>query len=171
MSTHHQADQTPTPRYKPYKGPAGGWGALISVAQAWLTSDNALKNLRMMLKTNQNGGFDCPGCAWGDSPESGMVKFCENGAKAVNWEATKRRVDGAFFAKHSVTSLLEQSDYWLEYQGRLTEPMRYAAGFVAHVRAVGEVVGAVFAHEQLVQERGFVRGAARGVEDLSLIHI
>lgn len=127
MSTHHQADQKPVARYKPYKGPAGGWGALISVAQAWLTSDNALKNIRMMLKTNQNGGFDCPGCAWGDSPESGMVKFCENGAKAVNWEATKRRVDAAFFAKHSVTSLLEQSDYWLEYQGRLTEPMSYNA--------------------------------------------
>ena len=127
MSQHHQADPTPTPRYKPYKGAAGGWGALISVAQAWLTSDNALKNLRMMLKTNQNGGFDCPGCAWGDSPESGMVKFCENGAKAVNWEATKRRVDAAFFAKHSVTALLEQSDYWLEYQGRLPGPMRYDA--------------------------------------------
>lgn len=127
MSQHHQADQKPVPRYKPYKGAAGGWGALISVAQAWLTSDNALKNLRMMLKTNQNGGFDCPGCAWGDSPESGMVKFCENGAKAVNWEATKRRVDAKFFAKHSVTALLEQSDYWLEYQGRLTEPMVYDA--------------------------------------------
>ncbi|WP_223588937.1 FdhF/YdeP family oxidoreductase [Pseudomonas sp. A-R-19] len=125
MSQHRQADQTPVPRYKPYKGPAGGWGALISVAQAWLTSDNALKNLRIMLKTNQNGGFDCPGCAWGDSPEKGMVMFCENGAKAVNWEATKRRVDAKFFAKHSVTALLEQSDYWLEYQGRLTEPMSY----------------------------------------------
>ncbi|WNW14308.1 FdhF/YdeP family oxidoreductase [Pseudomonas sp. DTU_2021_1001937_2_SI_NGA_ILE_001] len=125
MVTHHQADKTPTPRYKPYKGPAGGWGALISVTQAWLGSDNALKNLRAMLKTNQNGGFDCPGCAWGDSPESGMVKFCENGAKAVNWEATKRRVDPAFFARYSVSWLLEQSDYWLEYQGRLTEPMVY----------------------------------------------
>ncbi|MGX1089206.1 FdhF/YdeP family oxidoreductase [Pseudomonas sp. AP3_22 TE3818] len=127
MSQHRQADQTPVPRYKPYKGPAGGWGALISVAQAWLTSDNALKNLRIMLKTNQNGGFDCPGCAWGDSPEKGMVMFCENGAKAVNWEATKRRVDAKFFAKHSVTALLGQSDYWLEYQGRLTEPMSYDA--------------------------------------------
>ncbi|MCP2064877.1 FdhF/YdeP family oxidoreductase [Pseudomonas laurylsulfatiphila] len=127
MSQHRQADQTPVPRYKPYKGPAGGWGALISVAQAWLTSDNALKNLRIMLKTNQNGGFDCPGCAWGDSPEKGMVMFCENGAKAVNWEATKRRVDAKFFARHSVTALLEQSDYWLEYQGRLTEPMSYDA--------------------------------------------
>jgi len=125
VSLHHQADKTPTPRYKPYKGAAGGWGALISVTQAWLTSDNALKNLRMMLKTNQNGGFDCPGCAWGDSPESGMVKFCENGAKAVNWEATKRRVDPSFFAHYSVSALREQSDYWLEYQGRLTEPMSY----------------------------------------------
>lgn len=127
MSQHRQADQTPVPRYKPYKGPAGGWGALISVTQAWLTSDNALKNLRMMLKTNKNGGFDCPGCAWGDSLEGGMVMFCENGAKAVNWEATKRRVDSKFFAKHSVTALLEQSDYWLEYQGRITEPMVYNA--------------------------------------------
>ena len=53
------------------------------------------------------------------------MKFCENGAKAVNWEATSRRVDAAFFAKHSVSSLSTQSDYWLEYQGRLTEPMRY----------------------------------------------
>ncbi|RLU04356.1 CbbBc protein [Pseudomonas prosekii] len=127
MSQHNQADQTPVPRYKPYKGPAGGWGALASVARAWLTSDNALKNLRMMLKTNKNGGFDCPGCAWGDSKEAGMVAFCENGAKAVNWEATKRRVDGAFFAKHSVSALLDQSDYWLEYQGRLTEPLSYDA--------------------------------------------
>ena len=44
--------------------------------------------------------------------------------------------------------------------------MRQAAAgrFVAHVRAVGEVVGAVHAHEQLVQERGFVAGAARRVE-------
>jgi len=127
VSQHQQADQKPVPRYKPYKGPAGGWGALASVARAWLTSDNALKNLRMMLKTNKNGGFDCPGCAWGDSKEAGMVAFCENGAKAVNWEATKRRVDGAFFARHSVSSLLEQSDYWLEYQGRLTEPLSYDA--------------------------------------------
>ena len=126
MTSHQKLPQEQTPpRYKPYNGAAGGWGALRSVAKAWVGSDNALKNIRALLKTNQNGGFDCPGCAWGDSPESGMVKFCENGAKAVNWEATKRRVDAAFFARHSVTSLLEQSDYWLEYQGRLTEPMLY----------------------------------------------
>ncbi|MFT0518830.1 FdhF/YdeP family oxidoreductase [Pseudomonas faucium] len=110
-----------------YKGPAAGWGALKSVTKSWLGSENAFKNLRAMLKTNQNGGFDCPGCAWGESPESDMVKFCENGAKAVNWEATGRSVDPAFFAKYSVSALAEQTDYWLEYQGRLTHPMRYDA--------------------------------------------
>ncbi|MFZ6044615.1 FdhF/YdeP family oxidoreductase [Pseudomonas sp. CR3202] len=112
---------------KPYDGPAAGWGALKAVTRTWLGSENALKNIRVMLKTNQNGGFDCPGCAWGESPENGMVKFCENGAKAVNWEATGRSVAPAFFARYSVSQLREQSDYWLEYQGRLTHPMRYDA--------------------------------------------
>ncbi|MDP3845912.1 MAG: FdhF/YdeP family oxidoreductase [Pseudomonas sp.] len=115
------------PRYKPYRGAAAGWGALRSVAHAWLDSKQPFKNLRALLKTNQHGGFDCPGCAWGDSPEDGRIKFCENGAKAVNWEATKRAVDAAFFARYSVSQLRGQSDYWLEYQGRLTEPMRYDA--------------------------------------------
>ena len=115
------------PRYQPYTGAAAGWGALRSVTHFWLDSKQPLKNLRAMLKTNQNGGFDCPGCAWGDSPESGAVKFCENGAKAVNWEATKRGIGADFFARYSVSQLREQSDYWLEYQGRLTEPLRYDA--------------------------------------------
>ncbi|MGE8361772.1 FdhF/YdeP family oxidoreductase [Pseudomonas sp.] len=113
------------PRYKPYTGAAAGWGALRSVAHFWLDSKQPFKNLRALLKTNQSGGFDCPGCAWGDSPEDGHIKFCENGAKAVNWEATKRGVDASFFARYTVSQLREQSDYWLEYQGRLTEPMRY----------------------------------------------
>ncbi|MBT2372679.1 FdhF/YdeP family oxidoreductase [Pseudomonas fluorescens] len=114
-------------RYKPYKGAAAGWGALMAVTKYWLGSENAFKNIRAMLKTNQNGGFDCPGCAWGESPEDGLVKFCENGAKAVNWEATGRLVNPAFFSKYTVSSLAAQSDYWLEYQGRLTHPMRYDA--------------------------------------------
>jgi molybdopterin-dependent oxidoreductase alpha subunit len=115
------------PHIRDYKGAAAGWGALKSVTKSWLGSDNAFKNLRAMLKTNQNGGFDCPGCAWGESPENDTVKFCENGAKAVNWEATGRSVDPAFFARYSVSALADQTDYWLEYQGRLTHPMRYDA--------------------------------------------
>ncbi|MBB2493590.1 FdhF/YdeP family oxidoreductase [Aquipseudomonas ullengensis] len=115
------------PRYQPYAGPAAGWGALRSVTHFWLGSKQPIKNLRALLKTNQNGGFDCPGCAWGESPDNGLVKFCENGAKAVNWEATKRGIGRDFFARYSVNQLREQSDYWLEYQGRLTEPLRYDA--------------------------------------------
>ncbi len=128
-----------------YKGAAAGWGALKSVTKSWLGSENAFKNLRAMLKTNQNGGFDCPGCAWGESPENDMVKFCENGAKAVNWEATGRSVDPAFFAKYSVSALAEQTDYWLEYQGRLTHPMRYDAATDHYVETSWEEAFALIA--------------------------
>ncbi|MGO3346670.1 MAG: FdhF/YdeP family oxidoreductase [Marinomonas sp.] len=113
--------------YTPYKGAAGGWGALKSTTQHWLKSDNVVRNVFTMLKTNQPNGFDCPGCAWGDKDDSAKIRFCENGAKAVNWEATSRRVDAKFFKEHSVSWLNTQSDYFLEYQGRLTEPMRYNA--------------------------------------------
>ncbi len=41
---------------------------------------------------------------------------------------------------------------------------RHAAGLVAHVGAVGEVVGTKLAHKELVQKRRLVAGAARGVE-------
>ena len=112
-------------RFRPYTRPAAGWGALRSVAHAWLDSKQPFKNLRAMLQTNQHGGFDCPGCAWGEGPQEGHIRFCENGAKAVNWEASGRGVDADFFARHSITDLLAHDDYWLEYQGRLTEPMYY----------------------------------------------
>lgn len=110
-------------RFRPYRRPAAGWGALRSVAHAWLDSGQPFKNLRAMLQTNQNGGFDCPGCAWGEAPKEGRIRFCENGAKAVNWEASGHGVDREFFAKNSLQELAAHDDYWLEYQGRLTEPM------------------------------------------------
>ncbi|MDN7143902.1 FdhF/YdeP family oxidoreductase [Pseudomonas sp. JQ170] len=130
---------------KHYNGPAAGWGALKSVTKSWLGSDNAFKNLRAMLKTNQNGGFDCPGCAWGESPESDRVKFCENGAKAVNWESSGRSVGPDFFARYSVSALAEQTDYWLEYQGRLTHPMRYDAATDHYVETSWEEAFALIA--------------------------
>ncbi len=57
--------------------------------------------------------------------KNGTFQFCENGAKAVAWESTDKRVDADFFAQYSVSQLMKQSDYWLEYQGRLAQPMRY----------------------------------------------
>ncbi|GLQ89835.1 hypothetical protein GCM10007898_34100 [Dyella flagellata] len=80
-----------------------------------------------LLRTNKPEGFDCPGCAWPDKKHTSTFQFCENGAKAVTWEATTKRVPPTFFAKNTVTSLLAWSDYQLEDQGRLTHPMVYNA--------------------------------------------
>ncbi len=78
-----------------------------------------------LLRINQSGGFDCPGCAWPEPAEGerSHFEFCENGAKAVAEEATLRRVTPQFFAEHPVSELATKSDYWLGQQGRLTEPM------------------------------------------------
>ncbi len=111
---------------KPYHAAAGGWGSLEATTRFVIDSKHALKNLRNLMRMNKARGFDCPGCAWGDDNKS-TFSFCENGAKAVTWEATRRFIDGQFFARHSVKKLYQQSDYFLEYQGRLTEPLRYNA--------------------------------------------
>ena len=106
---------------------AGGWGALKSCGKRLLESGSPLSGARTMLKANQPDGFDCPGCAWGDPAHGSSFEFCENGVKAVAWEATEKRVMPDFFQKHTVSELRTWSDYDLEHQGRLTNPMRYDA--------------------------------------------
>ncbi|GAA3459243.1 FdhF/YdeP family oxidoreductase [Saccharothrix longispora] len=72
---------------------------------------------------NQREGFDCPGCAWPEPQgHRRLAEFCENGAKAVAEEATRRRVGREFFAAHPVAELAGKTDYWLGQQGRITEP-------------------------------------------------
>ncbi|SDA19353.1 formate dehydrogenase F4A subunit [Methylobacterium sp. UNC378MF] len=106
---------------------AGGWGALKSCGKHLLGSRAPLTGARALLKANQPDGFDCPGCAWGDPEHGSSFEFCENGVKAVSWEATDKRTKPSFFAKHTLTELRGWSDYALEGQGRLTHPMRYDA--------------------------------------------
>src|ERR1700733_6431197 len=113
------------PLFEPYESPAGGWGALQATARALRQQSIVLKGSKALLSMNQPDGFDCPGCAWPDPKHTSSFEFCENGAKAVSFELTKRQVTRAFFADHTVTELAQHSDYWLEEQGRLTEPMRY----------------------------------------------
>src|SRR6201984_1289667 len=113
------------PHFAPYEAPGGGWGALEATAKALKKQSVLLKGSRALLSMNQPDGFDCPGCAWPDPKHTSSFEFCENGAKAVTWELPKRRVTREFFATHSVRELEQESDYWLEEQGRLTEPMRY----------------------------------------------
>jgi molybdopterin-dependent oxidoreductase alpha subunit len=108
-----------------YKGPAGGWGALKAVAKA-LSSEMAVpREVRGLLTMNQPAGFDCPGCAWPDPRHTSSFEFCENGAKAVAWEATSKRTTPEFFAAHTVSELWTWSDFALEGEGRLTHPMAY----------------------------------------------
>ena len=116
------------PRFEPYESPAGGWGALQATAKALREQSIAIRGSKALLSMNQPDGFDCPGCAWPDPHHTSSFEFCENGAKAVAFELTKRRVTRDFFAAHTVRDLEQQSDYWLEEQGRLTEPMRYDSG-------------------------------------------
>jgi len=110
---------------RPYDKPAGGWGALRATAKAIAEQMHTVDASRILLRTNQPDGFDCPGCAWPDKKHSSTFQFCENGAKAVTWEATKKRVPPEFFAAHSVSELLSWTDHALEDAGRVTHPMRY----------------------------------------------
>ncbi len=110
---------------RPYDKPAGGWDALKSSWRALRQQDAVLRGPGTLLRTNQPTGFDCPGCAWPDRNPHSTFEFCENGVKAVANEATSKRVTADFFAAHSVAWLAEQSDEFLEAQGRLTEPMAY----------------------------------------------
>ncbi len=90
-----------------------------------LRQKDPIATTKALLRVNQPGGFDCPGCAWPDPNTGQAFEFCENGVKAVAWETTGKRVTPDFFAKYTVTELEEQTDHWLEDQGRLTHPMVY----------------------------------------------
>jgi molybdopterin-dependent oxidoreductase alpha subunit len=82
------------------------------------------RSLKTLLSLNQKDGYDCPSCAWPDPDDDRKTaEFCENGAKAVASEATRKRLTPEFFAKHTIPELLQQSDRWMDEQGRLTHPM------------------------------------------------
>src|SRR3984957_7217895 len=110
-----------------YEGAAAGWGALKAVADAVRGRMAVVKEAHGILTMNPPHGFDCPGWAWPDPKHPSSFEFCENGAKAVSWEATAKRCTPEFFAAHTIAELESWSDYQLEMQGRLTHPMAYDA--------------------------------------------
>jgi molybdopterin-dependent oxidoreductase alpha subunit len=112
---------------RPYHQPAGGWGALKALGEHLVEQGVAVKGAATLSRMNQPEGFDCPGCAWPDPKHTSSFEFCENGGKAVAWEATAKRCTPEFFADHSVAELSGWSDYELEMVGRLTHPMAYDA--------------------------------------------
>jgi molybdopterin-dependent oxidoreductase alpha subunit len=119
------------------KTEAAGVKAVLVSLQRGLESMGAVRTAAALARLNQRKGFDCPGCAWPE--EHGgrkLAEFCENGAKAVAEEATKRVVTPEFFARHSIADLEARPEYWLSQQGRLTHPVVLRPGD-DHYRPIG----------------------------------
>src|SRR5215217_5178355 len=103
---------------------AGDIPAIAATVKTLSAETGLIRGVRTLLRVNQPGGVDCPGCAWPEPDQKrSRFEFCENGAKHVADEATTKRITPEFFQKWSVAELLEQSDQWLNAQGRLTQPM------------------------------------------------
>lgn len=121
----------------PRKREAAGVRAVLVSLRRGLAQMGALRTAVTLARLNQRNGFDCPGCAWPEEPGGRkLAEFCENGAKAVAEEATKRTVTPEFFARHSIAELSAKPEYWLSQQGRLTHPMVLRPGD-DHYRPIG----------------------------------
>jgi molybdopterin-dependent oxidoreductase alpha subunit len=144
--------QPPLEPKPPALGPvpevAGGVPAVVSSLQHAWGEMGPVRGTRLLLKLNQQDGFDCPGCAWPDpDAHRSVVEFCENGAKAVAEEGTRARVTPDFFRQHSVAELSRQSDLWLGKQGRLTHPLVLREGATHYVPLSWEEAFALVAEE------------------------
>ncbi|MDQ3997910.1 MAG: FdhF/YdeP family oxidoreductase [Gemmatimonadota bacterium] len=111
------------------KNYAGGIPSVLATVSRAYDEMGVRRSLRTLGAVNQKGGFDCQSCAWpdADGPRR-TIDFCENGAKAVAWEATTRRATPELFARYSVAELSQRSDHWLGQQGRITHPMLLRRG-------------------------------------------
>ncbi|MGZ5414837.1 MAG: FdhF/YdeP family oxidoreductase [Aeromicrobium sp.] len=114
---------------KPKKAAAGLTGVRVALQRS-VSQMGFRRTARTLLKLNQADGFDCMSCAWPDpDPEKRhTAEFCENGAKAVAEEATRKRATPEFFADHSIADLDNHDEYWLGQQGRITEPLVKRSG-------------------------------------------
>lgn len=110
------------------EGWAGGVPAVYYSMRPAIEHMGVNRARKTLLGMNQKDGFDCMSCAWPDPAHRKAFEFCENGAKAVTWEATPVTVASGFWAEHPVSELRGRSEYWLGMQGRLTEPVYKAAG-------------------------------------------
>lgn len=106
---------------------AGVTGVRVALEHA-VREMGVARSLQALRKVNKPGGFDCPGCAWPETEHVHIAEFCENGAKAVAEEATRKRADPAFFSRHAVDELAGWTDFALGQAGRLTHPMLLDAG-------------------------------------------
>ena len=115
---------------------AGGLPGVAVSLQHALREMGPRRSLKTLSAVNQTDGFDCMSCSWPDPPHRKIAEFCENGAKAVAWEADPLVVRPEFWARHPVSDLAERPEYWLGQQGRLAEPV-YKPADSDHYHPVG----------------------------------
>ncbi|HWA11058.1 MAG TPA: FdhF/YdeP family oxidoreductase [Opitutaceae bacterium] len=116
---------------------AAGFKAIEEVAEYGLRQAGLKNTLATAHRLNQLKGFDCQSCAWPNPDnERSVAEFCENGFKAVTYEATTKRLTREFFQRYSVHDLLRKPDHWLGHEGRLTEPMVLRPG-ATHYEPIG----------------------------------
>ena len=103
---------------------AAGVPAIAEVVRQLNAKTGIGRGVNALRKMNQADGFDCPGCAWPEpTGKRKKLEFCENGAKALADEATRKKIDAEFFAEYSIAELEARSEQWLNDQGRLAQPM------------------------------------------------
>ena len=146
MKQPGQEQDRAEPTGPPKEWAAGVPGVTVAVELS-LRQMGPARTARTLLRLNQVHGFDCPGCAWPDPKDRSVAEFCENGAKAVAEEATTVRADPAFFARHSLTDLAEQTDYWLGKTGRITHPMHLTPGASHYTPITWDAAFALIAEE------------------------
>lgn len=127
---------------------AAGLPAVLEATRFGVMGVGPVKGAKLLLAINQKDGFDCQSCAWPSPDEDRHTfEFCENGAKAMADEAMPRQIGREFFAQHSVADLRAQSDYWLNQQGRLGEPMVLRAGATHYAPITWDEAFALIAQE------------------------
>ncbi|QIL42328.1 FdhF/YdeP family oxidoreductase [Pedobacter sp. HDW13] len=117
-------------KYTPAKTWAAGIPGVVAAFGDLIEEGIPFRGTRALFSMNQNGGFDCPSCAWPDPDDerSPIGEYCENGVKALAEEATSKKVTEAFFAENSVVDLAELTDFEIGKKGRLTSPMLLPKG-------------------------------------------
>lgn len=111
-------------RVGPPRKEAAGLKSIVSATRIVALDPGPIRGAKVLREVNQKGGIDCNSCAWADPDgERTRFEFCENGAKAIADEITRKLANPDFFARHSVAELAAKSDRWLNSQGRITEPM------------------------------------------------
>ena len=107
------------------KKSAGGLPAVASAIRQVAGEAGLVRGWKALKKLNQKDGFSCPSCAWPDPDDErkSFTEYCENGAKAIAEEATSKKLDAGFFAKHTVAELATLTDHEIGRKGRIAEPL------------------------------------------------